>query len=132
MKWNLIIFCKFVCNLWQTFPICLQLYCEDWNLVVSFLILFIKWQFNLKTAGGCQFDPPCAFSKNLSSKERVKPWFFVNFNIIISYIFPEYFIEIPHVVQKIWRISLSILANFINFHQFSGILFNNCIKLYSY
>ena len=80
----------------------------------------------------CLDDLPCAFSKNVSSKERVKPWFFVNFNIIISYIFPENFIEIPHVVQKIWRISLSILANFINFHQFSGILFNNCIKLYSY
>ena len=41
------------------------------------------------------------FSKNVSSRERVKPWFFVTFNIIISYIFPENVIEIPQVVQKI-------------------------------
>ena len=33
---------------------------------------------------GGQFDPPPSpfgFSKNVSSKERVKPWFFVTFNI---------------------------------------------------
>ena len=47
---------------------------------------------------------------NISSKEREKPWFFVTFNIIISHIFPEHFIEIPQFVQKIWRIYLSILA----------------------
>ena len=41
--------------------------------------------------------------KNVSSKERVKPWFFETFNIIISHIFPGNFIEIPQVVQKIRR-----------------------------
>ena len=51
---------------------------------------------------GGQFDPPpCGFSKNVSSKERVKPWFSVTFNIIISHTFPENFIEIPQVVQRI-------------------------------
>ena len=45
-------------------------------------------------------DTPCSFSKNVSSKERVKPWFFVTFNIIISHIFPENFIEFPQVFQK--------------------------------
>ena len=44
--------------------------------------------------------PPCRFSKNVSSNERVKPWVFFTFNIIISDIFPEYFFEIPQVVQK--------------------------------
>ena len=35
---------------------------------------------NPKTAGGTQFDtPPCGFSKNVSSKERVKPCFFCDF-----------------------------------------------------
>ena len=63
---------------------------------------------------------PCDFSKNISSKERVKSCFFVTFNIIISHIFPENLIEIPQVVQKTWRISLSILIIFINFHQFFG------------
>ena len=56
---------------------------------------------NPKKAGRCQFDLHCAFSKNAFSKEKVKPWFFVNFNIIISHIFPENFIEIHQVVQKI-------------------------------
>ena len=45
--------------------------------------------------------PPLGFSKNVSSKERVKPCFFVTFNIIKSHIFPENFIEDPQVVQKI-------------------------------
>ena len=45
--------------------------------------------------------PPCGFSKNVSSEERVKSWFFVTFNIIISHILSENFIEIPQVVQKI-------------------------------
>ena len=55
------------------------------------------------------------FSKNVSSKEKVKPCFLVTFDIIIKQIFPENVIEIPHVVQNIWRLFLSILAIFINF-----------------
>ena len=43
---------------------------------------------------GCQFDPSCSFSKNVSSRERVKPWLFETFNIIKSHIFSENFIEI--------------------------------------
>ena len=57
-------------------------------------------------AGGVEYrfdptPPPFWFSKNESSKYRVKPWFFVTFNIIISHIFLENFIEIPVFVQKI-------------------------------
>ena len=33
--------------------------------------------------GGGSVNPPCGFSKNVSSKGRVKPWLFVTFNIII-------------------------------------------------
>ena len=67
----------------------------------------------------CQIDAPsCGFFKNVSSIERVEPWFFVTFNIILKDIFPENFIEFPQVVQKICRNTLSILANFINFLQF--------------
>ena len=65
--------------------------------------------FNPKTAGGKgregdgggQFypnPPPCGFPKNVSSKERAKLWYFVTYNIIISHIFPENFIEIPQFV----------------------------------
>ena len=56
--------------------------------------------FNPKTAGG-EFDPPCGFAKNVSSKERVKPWSFVTFNMIISHIFQEKFIETSEVVRKL-------------------------------
>ena len=87
----------------------LQLSCEYWEI------------FNSKTAGGRgSIWLHCGFSKNVSSKERMKPWFFVTFNTIISHIFPENFIKIPQVVQKILRIYLSILAIFINFHCFFG------------
>ena len=51
--------------------------------------------------GGSQFDSHRGFSKNVSSKERVKPWFFVIFNIMTVHIFPENFIETPQVFQKI-------------------------------
>ena len=68
--------------------------------------------------GGVSLTPaPVVFLKNVSSKERVKSWFFVTFNIIQSHIFPENFVEIPQVVQKLWRISVSISY----FHQFSTI-----------
>ena len=75
-----------------------------------------------------QFDTPCGFSKNVLSKGGVKPCFFVTFNIIISHIFPENFIEIPQVVQKIWRISLSILAVFIDFRRFLDFLIFPCYR----
>ena len=70
----------------------------------------------------------CGFSKNISSKKRVKPCFFVTFNISISRTFPENCIEIPQAVQKIWRLSLSIVAIFIDFNQVSGFLAFPCTK----
>ena len=61
---------------------------------------------------------PYGFLKHLCYKERVKPWFFVSFNIIIIHIFPENFIEVTQVIHKLWRISLTILAIFIIFNSF--------------
>ena len=63
---------------------------------------------------------PCGFSKNVSSKKGMKPWFFVTFNIILRQICPENLIEFPQVVQKIRTISPSILAISINFYRFFG------------
>ena len=63
-----------------------------------------EFQFNPKMAGRVNLPPPpppCGFSKNVSYKERVKPWFFVTCSIILRYIFPEIFIELSQVVQKI-------------------------------
>ena len=78
--------------------------------------------FNPKTAWGGQIyplplPPPYGFSKSVSSKESVKPSFFVALNIIIRHIFSENFIEIPQVVQKLWRISVYVSY----FHRFSSI-----------
>ena len=75
----------------------------------------IRPLFNPKIAGGGH----CGFSKKVFSRERVKPCFFVTLNIIISHVFPENFIEIPQVVQKIWIFSPSILTVFIDFSDFS-------------
>ena len=59
----------------------------------------------LKRLGGIGevklIPPRCDFSTSVSSKERMKPWFFVTFNNILRDIFPENFIEFPHVVQNI-------------------------------
>ena len=50
---------------------------------------------------GVNLTPPCDFSKNALSKEKVKPWLFVTFNIILRHIFPDNIIEFAQVVQKI-------------------------------
>ena len=55
-----------------------------------------------------QFDPP--FLHLWFFQKWVKPWFFVIFNTITSHTFPENFIEIAQVVQKIWRFSPSVLT----------------------
>ena len=48
--------------------------------------------------------PLMLFSKNIFSRKRVKPCNFVTFNVIISHIFLENFIETYQVDQKIWKI----------------------------
>ena len=80
------------------------------RLIISMVLKFycsVAKGLTLKWLGmggrGSQFDFPCGFLKTVSSKKRVKPWFFVNFNIIVGHIFPENFFEIPQVFQKIWK-----------------------------
>lgn len=47
-----------------------------------YLTLKPWWVWEVR--GGDKFEPPpCGFSKNISSKERVKPWFFVTFKLLI-------------------------------------------------
>ena len=106
---------------------CFACYCAYVFMCVTCLLVHMFYMLpvlNPKTAGGSvNFAPlpsPCGFLGNVFSKERVKPCFFVTFNIILRHIFPENFIEFPQVVQKIWTISLSILAIFIHFHRFFG------------
>ena len=79
---------------------------------------FNIWIWNVQNLTLERENSPCDFSKNASFKERMKTCFFVTFNIILSHIFPENYIEFPQVVQKIWRVSVAILAIFIDFLHF--------------
>ena len=63
--------------------------------------MFLTQCWRLRTSSR-PFDTPLVFQK-ISFKGRMKPWFFVTFNITISCIFLENFIEIPQVVQKSWK-----------------------------
>ena len=82
-----------------------------WILARKFkLFLIIKW-FGLPT-------PPVVFLKFYIIERGWSLWFFVNFNISISHIFSENFIEIADVVHKIWRFSPLGLTIFINFSIF--------------
>ena len=53
---------------------------------------------------GAQFNPSCGFLKSESSKENVKPWFFVTFNVIVSHNFPQ--------------ISLKFITSFRSYEEF--------------
>ena len=72
-----------------------------WHLPPSLLI-------PKRLGEGVYLTPHCRLSKNVSSREEGKPCFIMTFNIILSHIFPENFIEIPHPVQKIWRLFSTI------------------------
>ena len=67
-------------------------------IIIIIVIIIIIATLTLKRLN---LTPFCGFSKNESSEERMKPWFFATFNIAITHIFPQNFIEIPRVVQKI-------------------------------
>ena len=77
-----------------------QEYLFSWIKFAKYINLF-----NTKKAGGGEVTlTPCFLrwlSKNVSSEERGKPYFFGTFNIIIIHILLENFIEIPQVSQKI-------------------------------
>ena len=69
---------------------------------LSKFLLLSSVSLTLKRLGGRggNLTPPYGFSKNVSSFfKKVKPWFFVTFNIIINHIFPENFTEIAQVVK---------------------------------
>ena len=53
----------------------------------------------LKRLGGrgINWNPSCGFSKTVFSRDELKAWVFVSFNIIIRNIFHENAFEIPQV-----------------------------------
>ena len=65
---------------------------------VLLIIITIALSLSDWMGGWVSLTSLCGFSKNVSYKERVNPWFFVAFIINIRHIFPENFIEIPLVV----------------------------------
>ena len=78
---------------------------------------------NPKKAEGGQFHPPplCDSSTNVFSRYKLKPCFLVTSKIIMSHIFPENFIVIPRIVQKIRKFCPSILTIFKFFFDFFDI-----------
>ena len=76
---------------------CIQCACMA-LFAISYLTLTLKRMGRGGEEGSILPPPPCGFLKNVSSKERVKPWSFFTFNIIIRHIYPENFIEISQVV----------------------------------
>ena len=78
-----------------------------------------SWVFAIKS--NSIWSAPVVFPKICLLEKGLSPAFcdfFVTFYIIISHIFPENFIEISQVVQKIWRFFQSILSVFIDFSDF--------------
>ena len=46
--------------------------------------------------GGSQFESPPFFSKDVSSRERVEPWIFEIFNIIINFLVTKKLMTSPY------------------------------------
>ena len=70
------------------------------------------------SGGYGQSDSSLWLLQKCTSQREVQEAFFVTFNFKISHTFPENFIEIPQVVQVVWRFSSSIVTVFINFTDF--------------
>ena len=102
---------------------------KKWSLRTSGFhnrnLIDIHSLINPKKGGGFVF-PKRYFT------ERLKPCFFVTFNIIISHIFPKNVIEFPQVIQKIWRVSPLILTHFIFFFIFWHFLFTKKLMASAY
>ena len=96
--------------------------------------LFIKVCLTLKRLEGDQFDThhSCGFSKNVFFQRKGGFLVFCDsFNIFISHIFHENFIEIPQLVQKIWW-HQHMASAIIYLQPTLNKLINNCIKIYWY
>ena len=89
--------------------------------LLLFIFILLYCSFVIQIIDGFRLTlnlaPSCGFPK-MFSREGVRQCFFVNFNVSISHAFPEIFIEIPQVVQKISRFSPLILTIFIGFSDF--------------
>ena len=91
--------------------------------------------FNLKTVNSAAplsptppHPPPMPLFQGISKRcvfhKKGESLFFVTFDIIISHIFPEDFMEISKIIQNIRRFSYSQLTIFINFFYF--LAFSSC------
>ena len=83
---------------------------------LSLQISRTKIDLSLKWLGRGQLNPSCSFFKNVFSRERMKPWFFVTLYIIISHIFPENFIGMNFSNRSEDMKNFSVNINY--FHQF--------------
>ena len=89
---------------------------------ILFYLLIYSF-FNSKTSGAGSIWPLLWLIEKCIFWRESETLVFVTFSIVIRHICPEKFTEIPQVVQKLRRIPLSVLAIFINFHQFFGFFY---------
>ena len=80
--------------------------------LIHFETLFVLTIKRLEGGEGGEFGPPHLYG---FSRERMKPYCLVTINVIISYIFPENFIEIHRVVQKILKSFFFSFSYFLDF-----------------
>ena len=72
-----------------------ELYIPQWREKLS------AHRLTLKRFGVVKLiPPPCGFPNTVFCREELKPLFCVTFNMIIRYIFPKNFIEIPQIVRR--------------------------------
>ena len=107
------------CNMNQTWEIFADFVCSkvlfDFFLKLSQQSL-VSWSSTLKSLRGVNLTPPpWGFSKNVLFRERVRALLFVTFNIDN---FPETYVGIYQLVQKVWRFCSSVLYIFISFSDF--------------
>ena len=79
------------------------------SITMSFTLPIKLWEVRVNLTH-------CGSSKNVSSKGRVKHCFFVTFNISMSHIFPENFIEAFSRSENMKTFSVNISY----FHQLSS------------
>ena len=99
-----------------------------WQREISRAALLILKRLRKRGEGGWgvggQFEgSPVVFRKICLLKREWDPVF----DITISLIFPENLTEISQVVQKIWRITLSILDIFIDFWSIFRIFWHSLV-----
>ena len=78
-----------ICNLWQLFPTCFQIHCEDLKLVSFLFMILIKWQYNviwwfLLDDVCYMFDFYSLYLQKSKKSKTHNNWFLINYNSLLN------------------------------------------------